>query len=204
MAKKDPRIDAYIAKAAPFAKPILKHLRALVHKGCPEVEETMKWSFPNFDYKGIMCSMAAFKEHCSFGFWKADLILKQENRSSSTDGDGMGQFGRITSLAHLPKDEVLLGYIREAKRLNDEGIKRPSVPKPKVKKELVVPPYLVAALQKKKPALTTFENFSYSHKKEYVEWLTEAKTEETRNRRLETAVAWLAEGKPRNWKYMNC
>jgi uncharacterized protein YdeI (YjbR/CyaY-like superfamily) len=204
MGKKDPRIDAYIAKAAPFAKPILKHLRALVHKGCPEVEETMKWSFPNFDYKGIMCSMAAFKAHCSFGFWKADLILKLENRSSSSDGDGMGQFGRITSLADLPKDEILLSYIKEAKRQNHEGIKRQTAPKSKVKKELVVPPYLVAALEKKKTALTTFENFSYSHKKEYVEWITEAKTEETRNRRLETAVAWLAEGKPRNWKYMNC
>src|SRR5215471_1687748 len=204
MGKKDPRIDAYIAKAAPFAKPILKHLRALLHKGCPEVEETIKCSFPNFSYKGMFCGMAAFKEHCSLGFWKADLILKSEDRPSSANGDGMGQFGRITSLADLPKDVVLLGYIKEAKRLNDEGIKRPTAPRPKVKKELVVPPYFTAALQKKKTALTTFDNFSYSHKKEYVEWITEAKTEETRNRRLETAVAWLAEGKPRNWKYMNC
>ena len=204
MGKKDLRIDAYIAKAAPFAKPILKHLRALLHKGCPEVEETIKWSFPNFSYKGMFCGMAAFKEHCSFGFWKADLILKQENRRSNADGDGMGQFGRITSLADLPKDDVLMGYITEAKRLNAEGIKRPTASKPKVKKELVVPPYFVTALRKKKMALTTFENFSYSHQKEYVEWITDAKTEETRNRRLETAVAWLAEGKPRNWKYMNC
>jgi uncharacterized protein YdeI (YjbR/CyaY-like superfamily) len=203
MPKKDPRIDAYIAKSAPFAKPILNRLRALVHKGCPEVEETIKWSFPNFSYKGMFCGMAAFKEHCSFGFWKGDLI-KPEDRRCSTDGDGMGQFGRITSLADLPKDQVLLGYIKEAKRLNDEGIKRPTAPRQKVKKELVVPTYFVAALQKKKPALTAFENFSNSHKKEYVEWVTEAKTEETRNRRLETAVAWLAEGKPRNWKYMNC
>src|SRR5690348_12756984 len=161
MPKKDPRIDAYIAKAAPFAKPILNHLRALVHKGCPDVEETIKWSFPNFSYKGMFCGMAAFKEHCSFGFWKGDLILKPGERRHSSDGDGMGQFGRIASLADLPKDEVLLDYIKEAKRLNDEGIKKPTAPKAKVKKELVVPPYLLAALHKKKVALTTFENFSY-------------------------------------------
>lgn len=204
MGKKDPRIDAYIAKAAPFARPILNHIRALVHKGCPEVEETIKWSFPNFSYKGMFCGMAAFKEHCSFGFWKGDLILKPGERRPNSEGNGMGQFGRISSLADLPKDEILLGYIKEAKRLNDEGIKKPTAPKSKVKKELVVPPYFLAALQKKKPAFTAFENFSYSHKKEYVQWVTEAKTEETRDRRLETAVAWLAEGKPRNWKYMNC
>jgi uncharacterized protein YdeI (YjbR/CyaY-like superfamily) len=145
--------------------------------------------------------MAAFKEHCSFGFWKAELLLKPEERRSSTDGDGMGQFGRITSLEDLPKDEVLLGYIKEARRLNDEGIKRPTAPKAKVKKELVVPSYFISALQKKKMALTTFENFSYSHKKEYVEWITEAKREETRARRMQTSLAWLTKGKSHNWKY---
>ena len=201
MPKKDPRVDAYIAKSADFAKPILKQIRKIVHAGCPEAEETIKWQFPTFMYKGMLCGMAAFKEHCTFGFWKHALIFDSKRKEEES---GMGQFGRITSLADFPADKVLLGYIKAAMRLNDEGIKVPKPAKPKKKIELVVPDYLSAALKKNKKACETFENFSYSHKKEYVEWLTEAKREETREKRLETTVAWLAEGKARNWKYMNC
>jgi len=201
MPKKDPRVDAYIAKSADFAKPILKQIRKIVHAGCPEAEEAIKWQFPTFMYKGMLCGMAAFKEHCTFGFWKHALILDSNKKEEE---GGMGQFGRITSLADIPSDKVMLGYIKKAMQLNDEGIKVPKQARPKKKKELVVPDYLSAALKKNKKACETFENFSYSHKKEYVEWLTEAKREETREKRLETTVAWLAEGKARNWKYMNC
>ena len=204
MGKKDPRIDACIDKAADFAKPILKHLRKLVHAGCPDVEETIKWQFPTFVHKGILCGMAAFKNHCTFGFWKGDLMFAKDKTAAARAKDAMGHFGKLTALSDLPKDDVLIGYIREAVRLNVEGIKLPSRAKPKARKPLVVPDYFKAALKKNKKALTTFENFSYSHKKEYVEWITEAKGEDTRKKRLETTIKWLAQGKSRNWKYMNC
>ena len=123
MGKKDPRVDAYISKAAPFAQPILKHLRKVVHAGCPQVEETIKWSMPHFDYKGIMCGMAAHKQHCSFGFWQeAELALEKERRNS----DGMGHFGRITSLKDLPDEQTLIGYVRKAVALKDSGVKKPT------------------------------------------------------------------------------
>ena len=204
MAKKDPRVDACIAKSAAFAQPILKHIRKLVHFGCPEVEETIKWQFPSFMYKGMLCGMAAFKNHCTFGFWKHELIFGKEKLAANGEERGMGQFGRITSLSDLPKDAVLLGYIKEAVRLNDEGIKVPSRAKPKKKAPLVVPDYFMKELKKNKQALAVFEGFSYSHKKEYTEWIAEAKAEDTRKRRLATAIQWMTEGKARNWKYMNC
>ena len=202
MATRDPRIDAYIAKSADFARPILEHLRAVVHAACPDVEETMKWSFPHFQYKGMLCHMASFKEHCAFGFWKGSLIVGK--------GDGeaekaMGQFGRITKLSDLPSKKVLTGYIKEAMKLNEAGVKSPSRSKPKAPKPApVVPDDLAAALAKNPAAHATFETFSPSHRREYIEWITEAKTPATRSRRLETAIEWMAEGKPRNWKYMNC
>ncbi len=202
MATKDKRVDAYIAKSADFAKPILTHLRELVHKACPEVEETMKWSFPHFDYKGMMCSMASFKQHCAFGFWKASLMKDKTLVKNAKSETAMGHLGKITSLKDLPSDKVLIGYIKEAAKLNDEGAKLPQKPKSTEKKELVVPDYFLKVMKKNKKAFQTFDSFSYSNKKEYVEWITEAKTEETRAKRMETAVEWMAEGKPRNWKYM--
>lgn len=202
MGTRDKRIDAYIEKAADFAQPILRDLREIVHAGCPEVQETIKWSFPNFDYKGIMCGMAAFKQHCAFGFWKGKLIVDtKENKPV----DAMGQFGRITSMKDLPSKRVLIGYVRKAAELNEQGIKVPKAPKPAgEKKKLVVPPYFMAAVKKNKKAMATFDAFSPSKRKDYVEWVTEAKTDETRDRRLTTAVEWMAEGKSRNWKYERC
>lgn len=199
MHKKDPRVDAYIAKSAEFARPILNHIRALVHQGCSEVEETLKWNMPSFVYKGLLCGMAAFKQHATFGFWKHELVV-----GKNSEGDGMGQFGRIASLKDLPPDRTLLGYVRKAARLNEAGIKAPSRqrPKPGEKRKLVVPDYFSAALKRNRQAAARFKEFSYSHKKEYVEWLTSAKREETRQRRLATALAWIAQGKSRNWKYM--
>ncbi len=204
MASKDPRVDAYIAKSADFAKPILNHIRQLIHQACPEVEETLKWSMPFFMYKGMFCHMAAFKTHCSLGFWKSKFVMGKDCSPNDEDKDGMGQFGRIGSLADLPSDKKMLAYIKEAKRLNDEGIQKPSKPKPKGPRELSIPAELAAALKKNKKASATFEGFSYSHKKEYVDWITEAKREETKSQRLATTVAWLTEGKPRHWKYANC
>jgi uncharacterized protein YdeI (YjbR/CyaY-like superfamily) len=196
---KDPRIDAYIAKSADFAKPILKHLRKVVHAGCPEVEETLKWSMPHFDYKGVMCGMAAFKEHCAFGFWKADLVL---DRGEGVEKSGMGSFGCIRSLADLPNEKTLIAYLRKAAGLNDAGIKARGRTPPKKRKPLATPDDLAGALKKSAKARKTFEDFSPSHRREYIEWITEAKREETRKERLAKTMKWLAEGKARNWKYM--
>lgn len=202
MGKKNAKIDAYIAKSQEFAKPILTHIRELVHKACPEVEEKMKWSFPHFDYKGaMMCSMASFKNHCTFGFWKASIMKDKHGILSNGSEAAMGQFGRIAALSDLPDDKILIEYIKEAMQLNDEGITIPSKPKNE-KKELDIPAYFLEAIRRNKKALQTFENFSYSHRKEYVDWVTEAKTEGTRQKRLSTTIEWLAEGKPQNWKYM--
>jgi hypothetical protein len=202
MPTKDLRVDAYIADAADFAQPILKHLRKLVHAGCPDVIETLKWGMPFFEHQGTLCHMAAFKQHCSFGFWKGKLIFGR--RPGGLDGEGMGHFGRITSLDDLPNEKTLLGYIKQAVALNEAGVKKPTPPKSKVKQELVVPDYFLTLLKNNPKALATFEAFSHSHKKEYVEWITEAKREETRAKRIHTALKWLAQGKARNWKYENC
>ena len=204
MPKKDRRVDACIAKSADFAKPILNHLRHLVHAACPEVEETIKWQFPTFMHKGMLCSMAAFKQHCTFGFWKHALIVGQDPASEKKAEEAMGHLGRLTSLSDLPSDKILVAHIKEAVRLNEQGIKVPRAPRPRQKKKLAIPSELTAALRKNKKALETFENFSPSHQREYVEWIIEAKRAETRAKRLEITIGWLAEGKPRNWKYMNC
>ncbi len=199
MGKKDPRVDAYIAAAADFAKPILRHVRTLVHRACPDVEEKMKWSFPHFDHEGTLCSFAAFKGHCAFGFWKGSLIV---DKKTSKSAEAMGQFGRLTSVEGLPDDATMLGMIREAARLNDKGIKVARVKRPRAVEEAPVPKDLSAALRRNAKARATFQAFSPSKKREYVEWITEAKTAETRKRRLDTAVAWMSEGKSRNWKYV--
>jgi uncharacterized protein YdeI (YjbR/CyaY-like superfamily) len=195
MPKTDPRIDAYIARSADFAKPILRHLRKLVHTACPDVGETMKWSAPHFDYKGIMCSMAAFKEHCAFGFWKHALVM-----AGGGAREAMGSIGRITSLDDLPSDREIVGYVKKAAALNDEGVmvaRRPAGPKAPLR----VPKDLAAGLKKSAPARRHFDAFSPSQKRDYLEWLSEAKTDATRTKRLGTALAWIAEGKARHWKY---
>ena len=200
MGTRDPRIDAYIAKSADFAKPILTHLREIVHSACPDVEETMKWSNPHFMYKGMLGGMAAFKEHCVFGFWKGSLILDSKTASGEK---AAGPFGRITKVADLPPKKIFAGYVKEAMRLNEEGVKAPSRMKSRAKTaDVVVPDALAAALNKNSKAHETFNAFSPSHKREYAQWIAEAKGEDTRKRRVETAVEWMAEGKPRNWEYM--
>ncbi|WP_342088368.1 YdeI/OmpD-associated family protein [Dyadobacter sp. OTU695] len=204
MSNTDPRIDAYIVKSASFAIPILEYLRALVHEVCPEVKETMKWSFPHFEYKGaILCSMASFKQHCAFGFW-LESQLSDPHQLLAVNGErvGMGSLGKITSVEDLPAEEHLRGFIREAMRLIDSGVKLKKEDKPKETKELVIPAYVTEALADHAAAKKAFEGFSYSNKKEYVEWFEDAKTEATREKRIAQALEWLAEGKVRNWKYV--
>lgn len=195
MASRDPRVDQYIAKAQPFARPVLKHLRKIVHTGCPDVEETMKWSFPHFQYKGMLCSMAAFKAHCVFGFWNHSMMSADQKSS-----DAMGQFGRLTSIDDLPADKTLIAMVKKAVALNDAGVKPNRVKSPKAPVD--TPDYMMTALRKNKKAMATFEGLPPSHRREYVEWVVEAKADDTRERRLKTAIEWMAEGKIRNWKYV--
>jgi uncharacterized protein YdeI (YjbR/CyaY-like superfamily) len=195
MGKRDPRVDAYIAKSPEFARPILNHLRDTVHAAVPDVEEGMKWSMPHFIYKGMMCGMAAFKQHATFGFWKGELVV-----GADANRDAMGHLGKITTLSDLPPTSVLTGYIRKAAALNEDGVKVERGPRP-APKPLRIPPSLAAALKKNKKAQTTFNAFPPSHRREYVEWIAEAKTDATRTKRLAQTLAWLAEGKTRNWKY---
>ena len=196
MGKSDPRVDAYIAKSAPFSRPILDHLRRVVHAACPAVEETIKWGFPHFMYKSMLCNMAAFKQHCAFGFWHKGM---KTALSGGKPREAMGHLGRITSLADLPKDAVLKRYIKQAMKLNDAGIKVPVVRS--APKSVKVPAEVMAALRRNKQALGTFEALSPSHRREYLEWIADAKRDETRIKRLATMLEWLAEGKSRNWKY---
>ncbi len=196
MAHRDPRIDAYIAKSADFAKPILEHLREVVHAACPEIEESIKWSCPHFLYGGkLMCSMAAFKQHCSFHFWHGKQVVGE------TDTEGMGQFGKITSVKELPSKKTLVAYVRKAIALRETGITRERA-KPVRKPPLEMPADFTALLKKHAAARKHFEAFSPSAQRDYVEWITEAKTDATRQKRIATALEWLAEGKHRNWKYM--
>jgi hypothetical protein len=199
-----PEVDAYVAEAGEFARPILAKIRRLFHEACPQIRETMKWSYPHFEHRGLVGSMAAFKQHVGFGFTKGRLLADPEGLFEGvgkTDMSGM----KVKSLSDLPADEVLLGYIRQAVALNEAGVKTPRPAAPKAPRgaprELEVPDYFMAALQENERALAVFEGFSYSHRKEYVEWVTEAKQEATRQRRLATAIEWMAEGKSRYAKY---
>ncbi|QYM80105.1 YdeI/OmpD-associated family protein [Horticoccus luteus] len=200
MPRTDPRIDAYIAKSAPFAQPILRHLRALVHAAAPEVEETIKWNMPNFVRGGkILCGMAAFKAHCSFGFWHRGMTELLVKEGFATE-EAMGHLGRITGPGDLPSDATLRRFIKAAAKLMDSAPARPR-PAPSPRIALRVPADLATALRTHAAAAATFKAFSYSKRKDYIEWLTEAKRPATREQRLATTLEWLAAGKARNWKY---
>jgi uncharacterized protein YdeI (YjbR/CyaY-like superfamily) len=198
MAKKDPRVDAYIAKSPDYAKPILIYIRKTVHSGCPDVIENIKWGMPSFERKGILCGMAAFKAHAVFGFWKGDLVTRTGKKD-----DAMWQFGCITSLKDLPKEKTLVALVKKAVALDEAGVKR-SRPESKAaapKKKLVIPADLKAALAKNKKAQQGFEGFTEAQRREYAEWILEAKREETRAKRIATVVAQSGEGKTMGWKY---
>jgi len=199
---RDKRIDAYILQAAPFARPVLKHLRKLVHEACPGVTETIKWGMPSFEFQGPLMSMAAFKAHCVAGFWKSRLLKDPQGylgERAAQGGEAMGNLGRIISREDLPPDSAILSFIRQAARLNEEGVKAPrSTARPKT---LVIPPALKTALSKNPQAKAAYDSFSPSHRREYADWISEAKTESTRMKRVDTTLSWLLEGKTRNWKY---
>jgi uncharacterized protein YdeI (YjbR/CyaY-like superfamily) len=199
MVTRDKRVDAFIAKSQPFARPILKRLRELVHETCPEVTETAKWGMPSFEYEGILCGMAAFKQHAAFGFWKHELVMGKESKGE----EAMGSFGKLTEVSQLPSKAVFARYMKEAMRLNEQGIKAPRQ-KPKTKAPIAVHPELKKAMAGSKKAQATFAAFPPSAQREYLEWVAEAKADDTRTRRIAQAVEWMAQGKRRHWKYENC
>ena len=197
MPVRDKRVDAYIAKSQDFAKPILEELRARVHEHVPGVEEDIKWGFPAFMYKGrIFFGMSAFKAHCGAGFWHP-LMRTVENKSP----EGIGEFGKITAVAELPTRAAFAKLLKKAKQLSDDGVEGPKRAPPPKDRKVVVPDDLAALLKKNAKARATFDGFSYSRRKEYVDWITGAKREETRAKRLATAITQLAEGKSLMWKY---
>lgn len=196
MGTRDPRIDAYIEAAAPFARPTLAHLRALVHRACPEVQETVKWGMPFFDHHGPLCNLAAFKAHCAFGFWKGALLVDDR----AVADEAMGHFGRITSLGDLPPDEEIEALVRRAAALNEQGVNAPRT-RTAPRAPADAPPPLLDALRAREGAMERWEALPPSHRREYATWVAEAKTEATRARRIVTAVEWISEGKSRNWKY---
>jgi uncharacterized protein YdeI (YjbR/CyaY-like superfamily) len=196
----DSRVDAYIAKSADFAKPILTYIRQVVHEAAPMITETIKWGFPFFDYKGPVCQMAAFKQHLAFGFWKAALLNDPAKVIKQGDASA-GSLGRITSIADLPSKEILIALIHQAIALNEKGEKVAKKPVPAERANLETPQYFIEFLSKHPKAIAEFDRFSPAQKREYAEWITEAKTDVTREKRMDTALEWIAEGKTRNWKY---
>jgi uncharacterized protein YdeI (YjbR/CyaY-like superfamily) len=195
------KVDAYIAKSAPFAQPILSELRARVHKACPQVEEGIKWGMPSFQYKGkILCGMAAFKQHASFGFWRREVAAGTTDK----EHDAMGQFGKLTDVKQLPTKTEFTRMVKAAMALIDSNAPTTVATKKHPRAALAMPDDFQAALRKHTAAQKTFDAFSPSHRREYIEWIVEAKRDETRARRIAQAVEWLAEGKSRNWKYQNC
>jgi hypothetical protein len=205
MGKRDPRVDAYIKKSQPFARPILEHIRAVVHDGCPDVEESIKWGFPFFLHHGMLISMAAFKAHASMGFWRARGILPD---ALIENAEGMGSFGKLESVKDLPAKKVLIGYVKAAAARNEAfasgELEKPKARKKAAAKPLVVPPLLQKALAKNAKARAGFQKLTPSQQREYADWIAEAKREETAAKRLATTIEWLAEGKSRNWKYQDC
>jgi len=199
--KKDDRIDDYIARQADFARPILEHLRAEVHAACPDAEETLKWSAPAFMYKGeILAMMAAFKQHAAFNFWRGTQVVGDAGAQQKA----MGQFGRITSVDDLPDRETFSALVRKSMTLTDAGVKAPQKKKGETKAPAETPEDLRRAIDANPKAAATFDGFSASCRREYVEWVTEAKQAATREKRIAQAVEWMAEGKKRNWKYEKC
>jgi len=220
MSQTDPRIDAYIAQAAPFAQPILEHLRAVVHAACPQVEETIKWGMPSFVYGGkILCGIGAFKQHATFGYWQGASVV---GASPERSREAMGQFGRLTKVGDLPGKRELSKLLKQAMVLIDARGKKTAgrtaantaaagrtatsdVPASKTrapKPPVVIPDDLAAAFKKNAKARATYAGFPVSQQREYVEWIESAKREQTRSGRVAQAVEWMAEGKIRNWKYV--
>ena len=201
MSKFNPQFDEYIEKTADFAKPIMEYLRQIIHETCPEVEEIIKWGIPHFDYKGdMMCILAGYKNHCSFSLYKAELMSDTKIIESVKAGQKMGYMDKLKSLSDLPAKETLVAYIKEAMVLDENGVKKakPVSEKPKV---IEVPDYFSEKLATNPLAKEIFESKSSSFRKDYLVWITDAKTEATRQKRIEQSLEWIAEGKGRFWQY---
>ncbi|HEX3372131.1 MAG TPA: YdeI/OmpD-associated family protein [Candidatus Acidoferrales bacterium] len=205
----NPKIDAYIEKAPPFAQVIMAHLREVVHKACPDIEETVKWRMPFFEHRGeILCCMGAFKKHCRFVFWGKEIrVVLREAKVAGMNKSGW--FDRITRVDDLPADKQLIGFVRQAAVLIESGNQTSPMAgrnkKAKAAKSSVkMTTEFAEALKKNKKAATAFAAFSPSAKREYMEWIAEAKRPETRETRIATAIEWISRGKRRNWKYENC
>lgn len=196
---RDPRIDAYIAKAQPFARPVLEKVRERVHAALPDVEEAIKWSMPAYTVGGkIVAITAAFKAHAALNFWRG-----QELRGTDANADAMGQFGKLKSVEDLPSDGELDRLIREAAELANSA-PAPRKIKHEPKPEPAMHPEFAAALERAPKAKTTLEAFPPSARRDYLEWIAEAKQDGTRQKRIATAIEWLSEGKRRHWKYETC
>jgi hypothetical protein len=200
--ERSPKVDAYIAKSASFAQPILNHLRETIHTAAPGIAEEIKWSMPFFTLNGVILgNMAAFKAHCSFGLWGAE-IAKTLREDGVAVGGNMGSFGKITSLKDLPPKSKLLSYIHQAAQHVASGERTTSFKRPRVAKPVAeVPAVLTSALKKNKTAAANFATMSPSCRREYCVWIADAKREDTQLKRVTTAIEWIAEGKSRNWKY---
>ncbi|KQT22100.1 hypothetical protein ASG31_01805 [Chryseobacterium sp. Leaf404] len=200
MEKYSPLVDDYIEKAPDFSKPVLNHIREVVHECYPEIEEAIKWKFPTFMYKGkILCSMVSFRQYCSMGFWLHDSMKTLKNLDTDVEKTNMFSLGKITGLKDVPSKPQLKKIILEAMELTDMGVKlRKAAPS---KNEITVPEYFQNVLNQNKKALEVFEKASPSFRKEYATWIVDAKTETTRNKRIDQALEWISEGKGRNWKY---
>jgi uncharacterized protein YdeI (YjbR/CyaY-like superfamily) len=205
----NPRVDLYIANSRPFAQPILEHIRQLVHKACPPVAETIKWSRPFFEYKGVILgNMSAFNEHCSFGFWGEEIsaVLREQK---VLQPDAMGSLGRLTRVEDLPSSKQMLTLLRQSVAFIDSGqYTSPIAARQRVVKAPTsaaeAPPQFAKALKANKKASAAYAKFSPSCKREYVEWIADAKRDETRDKRIATAIEWISEGRQRNWKYQTC
>jgi hypothetical protein len=198
-ATRDARVDAYIARSAPFARPILRRLRAAVHRACPAAVETIKWGFPNFEHRGPMCHMAAFKAHCAFGFHKPSLIAAPSGVLQRGKRDAMGHLGRIAKVGELPSAAALAALIRQAAALNEQGVKEPRI---RARRAAIAPPRdFLAPLRASAGASATWKALPPSCRREYLEWIVEAKRSETRARRIATAIEWLGAGRRMNWRY---
>lgn len=191
----DPRVDAYIAKQADFARPILAHLRMLVHAASPDIGEAVKWGMPFFTYRERnLCNMAGFQRHVAFGFWHDKVA-----RDGASD-EAMGQFGRIASLSDLPADAAIAALLAKAMALIDAGDK-PRTGVREARAPLPQHPAFAAAIGADPAAAAVWASFPPGKIRDYCEWINDAKTDATRDKRIAQAVEWIAEGKSRNWKY---
>ena len=200
MADDSKRVDEYIKNAPDFARPIMEKIRKAFHKGCPECEEAIKWGCPYFMYKGMLGGMASFKGHVSMGFWRSKEMDDPEKLFDTGTGAKASMCNaHFHNLKEVPTQKILAEYVKRAAKLQDTEAPKKKATKKKISTR--IPADLAELFKKHKKAKTVFEGFAPSHKRDYIEWITEAKRDATRQKRLKTTIEWLSEGKQRHWKY---